>query len=103
MEISLSGRAAIVTGGSKGIGFAVATRFAASGADVAIVARTGEPLNEGVAAIRKSTQARVIGVQADVSKAADIQRGAYDEGDGNVQQGRHHRQQCGNVTGDVVR
>jgi 3-oxoacyl-[acyl-carrier protein] reductase len=38
MEISLSGRAAIVTGGSKGIGFAVATRFAGSGANVAIVA-----------------------------------------------------------------
>jgi NAD(P)-dependent dehydrogenase (short-subunit alcohol dehydrogenase family) len=78
MKINLSGRAAIVTGGSKGIGFAVATRFAASGADVAIVARTGEPLKEGVAAIRKSSQSRVIGVQADVSKAADIQR-AYDE------------------------
>ena len=44
MEISLSGRAAIVTGGSKGLGFAVATRFAASGADIAIVARTGEAL-----------------------------------------------------------
>ncbi len=56
MKISLSGRAAIVTGGSKGIGFAVATRFAASGADVAMVARTREPLKEGVAAIRKSTQ-----------------------------------------------
>ena len=78
MKINLSGRAAIVTGGSKGIGFAVATRFAASGADVAIVARTGEPLKEGVAAIRKSSQGRVIGIQADVSKAADIQR-AYDE------------------------
>jgi 3-oxoacyl-[acyl-carrier protein] reductase len=78
MKINLSGRAAIVTGGSKGIGFAVATRFAASGADVAIVARTGEPLKEAVAAIRKSSQSRVIGVQADVSKAADIQR-AYDE------------------------
>src|SRR6201987_274028 len=78
MKINLSGRAAIVTGGSKGIGFAVATRFAASGADVAIVARTGEPLKEAVAAIRKSSQNRVIGVQADVSKAADIQR-AYDE------------------------
>jgi 3-oxoacyl-[acyl-carrier protein] reductase len=51
MKINLSGRAAIVTGGSKGIGFAVATRFAASGADVAIVA-----------AIRKSSQSRVIGV-----------------------------------------
>src|SRR6202167_2963815 len=78
MEISLSRRAAIVTGGSKGIGFAVAERFATSGADVAIVARTAEPLKEAVAAIRKSTQTRVIGVQADVSKAADVQR-AYDE------------------------
>lgn len=78
MEISLSGRAAIVTGGSKGIGFAVAKEFAASGADVAIVARNKEALNEGVAAIRKSAQTRVIGVQADVGKAADIQR-AYDE------------------------
>ncbi|MFY9761813.1 MAG: SDR family oxidoreductase [Xanthobacteraceae bacterium] len=78
MEISLSGRAAIVTGGSKGIGFAVATRFAASGANVAIVARTVEALKEAVAAIRKSSQTRVIGVQADVSKATDVQR-AYDE------------------------
>jgi 3-oxoacyl-[acyl-carrier protein] reductase len=78
MQISLSGRTAIVTGGSKGIGFAVATRFAASGAGVAIVARNEEPLKEAVAAIRKSSQTHVIGVQADVSKAADIQR-AYDE------------------------
>src|SRR5215471_6970912 len=39
MNIDLTGRAAIITGGSKGIGLAVATRFAASGADVAIVAR----------------------------------------------------------------
>jgi 3-oxoacyl-[acyl-carrier protein] reductase len=78
MQISLSGRAAIVTGGSKGIGFAVATRFAASGADVAIVARTAEPLKDAIAAIQKSSKARVIGVAADVSKAIDIQR-AYDE------------------------
>src|ERR1700685_1460001 len=78
MEISLSGRTAIVTGGSKGIGFAVATRFAASAANVAIVARTGEALKEAVAAIRKSSPTGVIGVQADVSKPADVQR-AYDE------------------------
>jgi 3-oxoacyl-[acyl-carrier protein] reductase len=78
MEISLSGRTAIVTGGSKGIGFAVATRFAASGADVAIVARHADELKGSVASIRKSTQTRVIGVAADVSKAADIQR-TYDE------------------------
>ena len=78
MEISLSGRAAIVTGGSKGIGFAVAKEFAASGADVAIVARDAAALKEAVAAIAKSTQAQVIGIQADVSKAADIQR-VYDD------------------------
>jgi 3-oxoacyl-[acyl-carrier protein] reductase len=78
MEISLSGRAAIVTGGSKGIGLAVATRFAASGGDVAIVARSGEALNDAVAAIGKSSQSRVIGVQADISNAAGVQR-AYDE------------------------
>ena len=39
MDITMNGRSAIVTGGSKGIGFAIATRFATSGADVAIVAR----------------------------------------------------------------
>jgi len=78
MEISLLGRTAVVTGGSKGIGLAVAARFAASGADVAMVARTAEPLKQAVEVIRKSTQTRVIGVQADVSKAADVQR-AYDE------------------------
>lgn len=82
MEISLNSRSAIVTGGSKGIGLAVATRFAASGADVAIFARGKEALDEAVAAIKKSAKetnkARVIGVQADVGKAADLQRG-YDE------------------------
>jgi NAD(P)-dependent dehydrogenase (short-subunit alcohol dehydrogenase family) len=78
MEISLKGRAAIVTGGSKGIGYAIATRFAADGADIAILARTRETLYEAVKAIKVSAKGRVVGVQADVSVAADIQR-AYEE------------------------
>jgi 3-oxoacyl-[acyl-carrier protein] reductase len=78
MEISLSGRSAIVTGGSKGIGFAVAQRFAQSGADVAILARGKPALEEAVAAIKKTTNGKVIGVSADVGVAADIQR-AYNE------------------------
>ena len=78
MEISLSGRTAIVTGGSKGIGLAVATRFAASGADVAIVARGKERSTRRWPRSRRPRKARVIGVQADVGVAADIQR-AYDE------------------------
>jgi NAD(P)-dependent dehydrogenase (short-subunit alcohol dehydrogenase family) len=78
MDISLSGRSAIITGGSKGIGLAVARRFAASGAEVAIVARGREALDAAVSAIKASAQTRVVGVQADVGVAADIQR-AYDE------------------------
>jgi len=78
MEISLKGRAAIVTGGSKGIGFGVATRFAASGADVAIVARGREALDAAVKSIGQGSKGKIIGVQGDVAKAADIQR-IYDE------------------------
>ena len=78
MEISLSGRSAIVTGGSKGIGFAIAKRFASSGADVAIVARGREALDAAVQAVQTNTNSRVVGVQGDVGNAADVQR-AYDQ------------------------
>jgi NAD(P)-dependent dehydrogenase (short-subunit alcohol dehydrogenase family) len=74
MELTLTGRAAVITGGSKGIGYAIATRFAASGADVAIVARGREALDEAVATIRQKAKARVTGIQGDVAKAADIRR-----------------------------
>ena len=78
MDVSLKGRAAIITGGSKGIGLAIATRFAASGGDVAIVARGREALDEAVKSISATTNGRVAGVQADVGAAADVQR-AHDE------------------------
>jgi NAD(P)-dependent dehydrogenase (short-subunit alcohol dehydrogenase family) len=78
MQISLAGRSAIVTGGSKGIGLAVAAEFAASGADVAIVARGREALDQAVTSIRSRAQSHVVAIQADVSKAADVKR-AYDE------------------------
>ena len=71
MKISLSGRSAIVTGASKGIGFAIAKRFAESGADVAIVARGREPLDAAVTEIKTVTNAHVIGVQGDVAKAEE--------------------------------
>ncbi len=77
MEISLKGRSAIITGASKGIGFAIATRFAASGADVAIVARGREALDAAVAEIKKTAKGKVIGSQADVGTAAGVQS-AYD-------------------------
>ncbi len=78
MEVSLAGRAAMVTGGSKGIGFAIAKQFAASGADVAIVGRGRAALDEAVKAIGAGARGRVIGAQGDVAIAADLER-AYNE------------------------
>ncbi len=103
MEISLSGRAAIVTGGSKGIGFAVAARFAASGADVAIIARTGDALKDAVAAISKSSRdSTSSGLRHDISrKAADVQR-AYDEVMREFDKVDIIVNNAGNVTGDAV-
>jgi NAD(P)-dependent dehydrogenase (short-subunit alcohol dehydrogenase family) len=78
MEINLTGRSAIVTGGSKGIGLGMATRFAASGADVAIVARGRDALDAAVTSIKAEAKGRVVGVQGDVAKPDDIRR-AYGE------------------------
>jgi len=78
VEISLAGRAAVITGGSKGVGLAVATRFAASGADVAIVARGRAGLDAALETIGASARGRLVAVQADVALAADIER-AYRE------------------------
>jgi 3-oxoacyl-[acyl-carrier protein] reductase len=83
MDISLAGRSAVVTGGSKGIGFAIATRFVASGADVAIVARGRPGLDEAVNTIGGRGGGRVVGIQGDVASAADVGR-AYDEAMGKL-------------------
>jgi 3-oxoacyl-[acyl-carrier protein] reductase len=77
MDISMNGRAAIVTGGSKGIGFAIARRFSASGGDVAIVARGQEALDAAVAELKTSAKGRVVGAAGDGGTAAGVQ-GAYD-------------------------
>ena len=73
MNVTMKDRVAVVTGGSKGIGLAVARRFAESGARVAIVARGAEDL----AAARDSLARDGFNVRdyvCDVSKAADISR-----------------------------
>ncbi|MBL6928101.1 MAG: SDR family oxidoreductase [Rhodospirillales bacterium] len=74
MEIKLNGRSAIVTGGSLGIGRAVAARFAASGANVAIVGRRTEVLDEAREAIAAQAGAKVIAISGDVSRADDCER-----------------------------
>ena len=78
MDIRLNGRAAIVTGGSKGLGYAIANRFAASGADIAIAARGREALDAAVKSIGAGAKGRVAGIQGDVAVPADIRR-IYEE------------------------
>src|SRR5207237_10555766 len=79
MEIRLDGRTAVVTGGSKGLGLAIAEEYARSGADVAILARDQGTLNEAKARVQGGAPGRkVAAISCDVSKAADIRR-TYDQ------------------------
>ncbi|MBR1190283.1 SDR family oxidoreductase [Bradyrhizobium sp. AUGA SZCCT0240] len=71
MNVTMKGRVAAVTGGSKGIGLAVARRFAESGAKVAILARGAQDLQAAREALAKEG-VEVRDYVCDVSKAADI-------------------------------
>jgi NAD(P)-dependent dehydrogenase (short-subunit alcohol dehydrogenase family) len=73
MHIDLKGRTALITGGSKGLGLATALRFADSGANVAIVARGREALDEARRAIEARADGRqVLAVACDVTRADQI-------------------------------
>jgi 3-oxoacyl-[acyl-carrier protein] reductase len=67
MDLGLTGKVAVITGGSDGIGKAAAASMAAEGAKVAIVARTQAKLDEAVADIKKESGSDdVIGISTDV-------------------------------------
>ena len=72
MNLSLEGKIAIVTGGSKGIGRATALALAQEGVDVAICARGMGDLEDAAADIRASTGRKVLAVQADMGNPEDI-------------------------------
>lgn len=74
MELGLKGKVAIVTGGSEGIGRAVALRLAEEGARVAICARRPDVLETTAGEIARRTGSEVLAVPADVTKAADLER-----------------------------
>ncbi|HJS87962.1 MAG TPA: SDR family oxidoreductase [Acetobacteraceae bacterium] len=81
MLVELTGRAAVITGASKGLGLAMATEFAASGADVAILARRSDVLEEAKAQIARTARGRIVAIPCDVAKAADC-RAAYEAATG---------------------
>src|SRR6516164_9380916 len=72
MELGLQGKHAIVTGGSRGIGKAIALELAREGADVAIVARSKEDLEASARALAAETGRRVIPLVADVTSKEQV-------------------------------
>lgn len=71
MKIDLSGKTALVTGSTSGIGFAIAKGLLATGADVVINGRTQDKIDAGVAGLLKALPgSKVRGIAADVTTAA---------------------------------
>ena len=77
MDLTLHNRCALITGGSLGLGKAMAQAFYQAGAKVAIVARRQETLDEAVAEISAQSGGQIQGFSADVADADSI-KAAHD-------------------------
>jgi 3-oxoacyl-[acyl-carrier protein] reductase len=75
MDLGLAGSTAVVTGGSKGMGLAIATTFAEEGARVAVMARGAEALDDAVAGLREAGAPDAVGISVDMSDAESIAAG----------------------------
>ena len=71
MDLQLKGKTALITGGSEGIGRAIAMVLANEGVDIAICARRKEPLEAAAVEISKATGRKVVPITADLTKDAD--------------------------------
>jgi NAD(P)-dependent dehydrogenase (short-subunit alcohol dehydrogenase family) len=70
----LTGRAALITGGSRGLGKAMARGFAAAGAEVFLCSRHADELQAAAAEIRGATGVRVECLTADMTRREDVRR-----------------------------
>lgn len=72
MDLGLQGKRAIVTGGSRGIGKAIARELAREGVDVVIASRTKEPLEAAARELAAETGRRVIHLPTDVTSREQV-------------------------------
>lgn len=70
---NLNGKVAIITGGSKGIGFGIAESLVKEGMNVAITSRHQEDLDKATAELNDIGPGQAIGIQSDVRKLDDEQ------------------------------
>src|ERR1700674_3772901 len=81
MDLNLTGKTALVTGGSKGIGLATATSLAAEGCSVHIAARNQADLDAAKAKITAAHKVKVTCHAVDLSKPADARKLALECGE----------------------
>jgi NAD(P)-dependent dehydrogenase (short-subunit alcohol dehydrogenase family) len=74
MELGMNGQVAVVTGGSVGIGLAVANGLAAEGVNLVLCARNEERVVQAANLISTTFGVNTLGIAADVTKADDIER-----------------------------
>ena len=74
MDLGLQGKHAIVTGGSRGIGKAIARELAREGVDVAIVARNKANLETAARELAAETNRRIVPLAADVTSKEQVDR-----------------------------
>ena len=75
MDLGIAGAAAVVTGGSKGMGRAIAEVLAADGARVAVMARGQSDLDDTVAALRAAGSPDAVGLRVDMTDPGSITEG----------------------------
>jgi NAD(P)-dependent dehydrogenase (short-subunit alcohol dehydrogenase family) len=81
VDLGLADATAVVTGGSKGMGRAVAENLAADGARVAVMARGREALDETVAALEGLGSPDAVGISVDMTDPGSISGGFAEVGD----------------------
>jgi len=74
VDLGLSGKVAVVTGGSEGIGRGAAQSLGREGVSVVVCARREDVLQQAAAEVAEATGAQIVPVAADVMRVGDVER-----------------------------